>query len=407
MRLKLLSLLIALGILSLSAAGKYQYDNYYYQRATLFEVLPVDSADIVMLGNSITNGGDWHEIFNLPNIKNRGIISDIIQGMYDRVDPYIAGHPKKLFLLGGVNDISHHLSADSIASAIGKLCDYIMAKSPSTKLYLQSVFPFNNSFKRYRNLIGTEQVQIDLNRILVEMAAKKGITYIDVVPALVDEEGNLRREFTADGLHLNTSGYKAWAEVLAPHIGLVSEPLYSINPGDIVIVGGSLVSGCEWFELLENSKVKKRTNGDNCATLTALVEQVAKAKPAQIVITAEYSGLKGDINEADILASVRKSLDAVRTYSPESQVVLVGLSPINSSYKGYEAYVGKEKQIREINAKLKKLAGKYGVAWIDLFPQLAKKNQLAPIYTNDGFHLMGVGYLKWRNLLFKYISPEI
>ena len=88
MRLKLLSLLIALGILSLSAAGKYQYDNYYYQRATLFEVLPVDSADIVMLGNSITNGGDWHEIFNLPNIKNRGIISDIIQPPFRHIHPY-------------------------------------------------------------------------------------------------------------------------------------------------------------------------------------------------------------------------------------------------------------------------------------------------------------------------------
>ena len=35
-----------------------QYSAFYYQRATLFEELPVNSKDIVFLGNSITNGGE-------------------------------------------------------------------------------------------------------------------------------------------------------------------------------------------------------------------------------------------------------------------------------------------------------------------------------------------------------------
>ncbi|MGL5562350.1 MAG: sialate O-acetylesterase, partial [Tannerellaceae bacterium] len=36
-----------------------KYSTYYYQRATLFEQLPITSKDIVFVGNSITDGGEW------------------------------------------------------------------------------------------------------------------------------------------------------------------------------------------------------------------------------------------------------------------------------------------------------------------------------------------------------------
>ncbi len=64
---------LSICVISLSAQEAYQYNQFYYQRATLFEKLPIDSDDIVFLGNSITNGCEWHELFNNPNIKNRGI----------------------------------------------------------------------------------------------------------------------------------------------------------------------------------------------------------------------------------------------------------------------------------------------------------------------------------------------
>ena len=68
---------LSICLMSLSAQEAYQYNQFYYQRSTLFEKLPIDSDDIVFLGNSITNGCEWHELFNNPNIKNRGISSDV------------------------------------------------------------------------------------------------------------------------------------------------------------------------------------------------------------------------------------------------------------------------------------------------------------------------------------------
>ena len=52
-------------LLLVSVAGNAQerkYSTFYYQRATLFEELPVTSKDIIFLGNSITNGAEWAEL---------------------------------------------------------------------------------------------------------------------------------------------------------------------------------------------------------------------------------------------------------------------------------------------------------------------------------------------------------
>ena len=124
-------LAIALCLCSLTAVAQdtaqeaqeitHKYTDYYYQRKSLFAEMPVTSDDIVFFGNSLTNGGRWHEIFNNPNIKNRGIVGDIVQGLYDRADLILNGQPKKIFLLIGTNDISHHVGADSIAKALDKL----------------------------------------------------------------------------------------------------------------------------------------------------------------------------------------------------------------------------------------------------------------------------------------------
>ena len=93
--LLLLGLLLALP----QFAQERKYSTFYEQRATLFEELPVTSKDIIFLGNSITNGCEWAELFQNKNVKNRGISGDICMGVYDRLDPIVKGKPAKIFLL--------------------------------------------------------------------------------------------------------------------------------------------------------------------------------------------------------------------------------------------------------------------------------------------------------------------
>ena len=114
--LLLLGLLLALP----QFAQERKYSTFYEQRATLFEELPVTSKDIIFLGNSITNGCEWAELFQNKNVKNRGISGDICMGVYDRLDPIVKGKPAKIFLLIGINDVSRGTSADKIISEISK-----------------------------------------------------------------------------------------------------------------------------------------------------------------------------------------------------------------------------------------------------------------------------------------------
>ncbi len=147
-RLFVVIVLLVFGLQGLAQNKKYSI--YYYRRATFFEKLSIDSSDIVFLGNSITDGAEWNELFDNPNIKNRGISGDITQGILDRLDPIVSGKPVKLFLMIGINDMSRSIEQDMIVVNIAKNIEAFQTKSPDTKIYLQSILPVNDAFTNFK-----------------------------------------------------------------------------------------------------------------------------------------------------------------------------------------------------------------------------------------------------------------
>lgn len=195
------------------------YTDLWGERATMFNHQHVDSTSIVMLGNSLTQGGDWATLFNDQRFVNNGIIGDIIEGITDRLDCTVQGKPAKIFLQTGANDVSHHLTADSIARAASELVSKIKARTPYTKIYVQSMLPINyKTYPRYKNMKDKEQVVRDVNRLLKPLVEAQGATWINLYPAFCDQEGNLRADWTTDGLHLQEPGYLKWREIIAPYV---------------------------------------------------------------------------------------------------------------------------------------------------------------------------------------------
>ncbi len=97
---RILVLLMAVAALSCMAQKKtVNTDVYYARRVTLFEQLPVYSSDIIMLGNSLTDGAEWNELFDNCHVKNRGIVGDIIPGFFERLEPILKGQPRKIFIM--------------------------------------------------------------------------------------------------------------------------------------------------------------------------------------------------------------------------------------------------------------------------------------------------------------------
>ena len=145
------SIFLIISLIACVLGIRAQHGTFYDQRASLFEALPVDSTNIVFLGNSITNGCEWHELFGDARIINRGISGDIATGINDRLDPLLKGKPGKIFLMIGVNDVSHHIKCRLYSHRYHHCCRPDSRILPQHQTVPSSCLPFNESFKRWKN----------------------------------------------------------------------------------------------------------------------------------------------------------------------------------------------------------------------------------------------------------------
>ena len=211
--------IVLLAAALLLASASFAQSEYNYQKRSLFEQLPIRGNDIVFLGNSITDGGEWAELFNNRHVKNRGISADRSGWLLDRLDPIVGGQPRKLFLLIGTNDLAAGTPAAEVVANVRKIVERFQSESPRTKLYVQSVFPVNDSFKKYAAKHGRHDADIvAVNKGLQALCAEKGIVYIDLWTLLADKNGKLRADLTNDGLHLMGEGYIVWRDAVLPYV---------------------------------------------------------------------------------------------------------------------------------------------------------------------------------------------
>ena len=216
--MKRIVILFLAALFAASGASAQKFHNAYYDtRRAAHDEEGLQQGAIVFLGNSITDGGEWAELFNNRHVKNRGISADRSGWLLDRLDPIINGHPKKLFLMIGTNDLAVGITPEEVAANVEKLLDRFAEESPWTKIYVQSILPVNgvdtkakpkNHWKKGAEIIET-------NKLLETLCeGRKNVMYVDVYSALVDEKGMLDKQYTNDGLHLMGEGYLAWKTVI-------------------------------------------------------------------------------------------------------------------------------------------------------------------------------------------------
>ncbi|UYQ91905.1 GDSL-type esterase/lipase family protein [Chitinophaga horti] len=191
------------------------YDNSHYrQRLAYFKQMPDRKHEIVFLGNSITEAGEWQELIPGKNVINRGISGDVTYGIKARLDEVLSSKPSKLFLLIGVNDMKRGHDVSAIAASYGQLVKAIVTASPKTKLYLQSVLPVHERMLQSTyKAVTNEKIKL-LNRQIQSLATQYGLTYIDLHPVFADAAGQLDKELSTDGLHLQAAAYIKWVGFL-------------------------------------------------------------------------------------------------------------------------------------------------------------------------------------------------
>ena len=192
----------------------WYYTNYEYwlEKKTLFEILPNDSNEIIFLGNSITDGCEWHELFRNKLIKNRGIGGDNTEGVLTRLSEITESNPAKIFINLGTNDIALKYPVDKICKIYTLILNQIHQNSPETKIFIQSVLPSYNNPSRNNDTI------IALNSKLKTISNERNLNYIDLFNQFTDSNGQLDTLFSYDGVHLNGNGYLLWKKIIEKHI---------------------------------------------------------------------------------------------------------------------------------------------------------------------------------------------
>jgi lysophospholipase L1-like esterase len=183
-------------------------------RVAKFEAEPVVTGRVIFLGNSITQGGDWPALTGDSTAINRGVGADLTFGLRDRLADVTRRKPSKLFILIGINDISKDIPDAVIAAEYRAIIDTVRARSPATKIFVQSILPLNPTVKNFPQHYDKQSRVVAVNKLLKQMAHDTKSTYIDLWPAVIDRQGHLDASLTADGLHLTRPGYERWVALL-------------------------------------------------------------------------------------------------------------------------------------------------------------------------------------------------
>lgn len=182
-------------------------------RAELFAAAPARAGEVVMLGDSLTEFAPWGELLGRPDVRNQGIAGDTVAGVARRLGSALAGPPRAIALMIGINDLLGGAEPEAVASAQRALIARIRAEAPDTRLIVQSLLPV------HPHAVGVRHNPriVAVNTALRASAAAAGAEWLDLHPLFLEGDG-LAQRLTHDGLHLSGAGYATWLAALGPRL---------------------------------------------------------------------------------------------------------------------------------------------------------------------------------------------
>ena len=191
------------------AFAQQKKPSHRTQRQGMFALSQMETAPVVMLGDSLTEGAQWAEITGCDFLANRGIGGDDTAGVLKRLDGVTTLKPAAVFLMIGVNDVNSGVSTDTIVENVEEVLDKL--KKGGVRVYLSPVLPVAESFTKKIN------PKIDeLNRAYLKSAKEAKVQVIDFRADMRNADGFLKEEFSRDGIHLTAEGYRVWRDAVAP-----------------------------------------------------------------------------------------------------------------------------------------------------------------------------------------------
>lgn len=226
MKLSKYPLLISLFMLILNDLNSQDWQNlerYREENIKLMKEKSGEKSRVVFMGNSITEGWLYlsPEFFKDKPYVNRGISGQTTPQMLLRFRQDVINlNPEIVVILAGANDIAGNTGPatnEMIMENIISMCD--LAKSNHIKIILCSIlpaydFPWNPGLKPYLRII-------EINKLIKDYCTKNNIYFLDFYWQMCDENNGMKKEFSEDGVHPNSSGYKVMNSIAEKAISKV------------------------------------------------------------------------------------------------------------------------------------------------------------------------------------------
>ena len=148
-------------------------------------------------------------------IYNRGVGGYKTEDMLNAMDICVYElAPSRIFINIGTNDLSDpDIPMEQMIGNYDKILSEIEAHLPGVELYLMAYYPVNyeaaaEEMKPCLLIRNNEKIN-SANREVEKLAGKHHAKYIDINDKLKDKDGNLKAEYTIEGMHIKREGYQA------------------------------------------------------------------------------------------------------------------------------------------------------------------------------------------------------
>mgnify|MGYP000902348115 CR=1 FL=1 len=174
--------------------------------------------DMIFIGDSIVEYYPLQELLGKSKIMlNRGIRGYQTGLLLDNLDAHLFGDAvDQIVLLIGTNDIGKDIPKSEALDNLERVIQSISRDYPLTRIKLLSILPVNEA-KKYKQTvyIRTNEKIKEWNQAYQELASVyMQVDFVPVFDSLLNHEGQLREDYTTDGLHLSVAGYQALSETL-------------------------------------------------------------------------------------------------------------------------------------------------------------------------------------------------
>jgi lysophospholipase L1-like esterase len=167
------------------------------------------SGPLLLLGDSLTEGGPWQEAFAEVDVVNAGRAGDTTADIAERLEDVVAAGPATVVVMAGTNE-SRKATVEQVVRGLEDILFQLRHELPEARLLVCSVLP--------RERERADWIR-DVNIHVRQFAPTVKAEFVDLWPVFAEEDGELRADLTTDRLHLTDAGYAAWVQELRGVLG--------------------------------------------------------------------------------------------------------------------------------------------------------------------------------------------